>query len=133
MNSKRALSFGDTLSGGDRTTKKDQIEANATVEGISIRIYPTPGGNVEIGDTTLRVTPSVRKEQTSTEENLIRFNGKPFVDGDIDVFTFDVSIPVEEDDTIVVDAVNPEGNGDFDFRANVEIDYRNGLQSVETL
>jgi len=120
--SKRGISFSTTVEAGSSDVQEYDVSDPATIEQLSIRIYPG-------AETDLEIVPQVLKDQTNTAESLVRFQGKEYVDGDDDVFEWDLSVPVVEDDKIQIRAENKDANNPYDYRVNVEIDERNGIRA----
>lgn len=125
MTEMRGLSFSTTVSAGASDKNRYTVPKDATIEKLSIRIYPG-------AETDLEIAPEIIKFQTDTVENLVRFEGKQFVDGDDDIFTWDLSVPVEKDDIIQVRANNQDDSNPYDYRVNLDIDERGGLESFVT-
>lgn len=122
MTGKRGISFSETVAGNSNSITEYSVQADATVEKLSVRIYPGP-------ETDFKIYPEIKREQADTVESLVRFEGKQYVDGDDDVFEWDLSVPLYKDDVIQVRAENNTGN-EYDYRANLEIDERNGPESL---
>lgn len=118
---KRGISFSTAVAAGSSDKQEYVVSDHATIEKLSIRIYPG-------AETDLEIVPQILKDQTDSVENLIRFEGKDHVDGDDDVFRWDLSVPVEKDDVIQILADNNDPNNPFDYRVNMEIDERGGVQ-----
>lgn len=97
-----------------------EVDQAATVERLSIRIYP--GAQLD-----LELRPVVRQERGNTsDQNLIEYAGKEYIDGDDEQYHWDLSVPIEQGDKIVIQATNRDGSNAYDYRANLDIDYQGG-------
>lgn len=116
---------GFTLSDRVPASTTDQevsitLDSDATVERLSIRIYP--GAELD-----LQLVPVVRTSGGGSRDRpLLEFAGKEYVDGDDDMYVWELSKPVEEGDEIVMKATNNDGSNAYDYRANFDVDYRAG-------
>jgi len=119
---KSGISFSDEVAAGSTETESHQLDRPATVESISVRIYPGPG-------TDLEIEPFV-KTNDGTRRPLLDYAGKQFVDGDDDVYSWSVSEPVEQDATLEVRAKNTDASNPYNYRVNMDVDYREGSRSV---
>lgn len=99
------------------------VREDSTVESVSVRIYS--GAGLALRLRILRVD-----DQTGTESEIVRTEGKPFIDGDDERYSWDVSEPVSKDDKIRVEATNLADDQEFNFRANFDVDERAGTKSV---
>jgi hypothetical protein len=97
------------------------VDADGTIESLKLRIYRG-------AENTLHLRP-VRKTNGS-EIALLDYAGKTFVDGDDDVWQWDVSVPIQKGDEIGIRYDNQDPNNPHNFRATVDVDHRGGLRSV---
>jgi hypothetical protein len=97
------------------------VDAAGTLEGLKLRIYAG-------AENTLQLRP--QRKTNGGYENLLAYgnDGKHYVDGDDDVWEWDLSIPVQKDDAIVVRYENTDANNPHNFRAVTEIDHLNGVE-----
>lgn len=94
------------------------LDAPATIEHLSVRIYQ--GAQLD-----LELRPVVRHKD-NTEQPLLEYAGKTYVDGDDDRWDWPLSKSIEEEEEIVIYATNRDGSNAYDYRVNVAIDYHGG-------
>lgn len=97
-----------------------RVDTDATIERISIRIYQGP-------ELDLELEPMVQERGGGSRKRpILEYSGKEYVDGDDDLYVWDVAEPVEEGEEIVVQATNRSGSNAYDYRANFDVDYHGG-------
>jgi len=117
---KETFRFADQVAAGET----DEFEANPTdparITNLDVRIYPGPELN-------LRIRPYV--VDGANRRPLVNFKGKDHIDGDDDVWQFDISEPITTRETLLVEVENT-GTDAYDFAVNASIDYLNGTNRV---
>ena len=113
--------FASQVAGGGSEEHTHKMQEDATVEQVTVRFYPGPRRD-------LHITPFVERESTRRKDrqDLVELHGKDYIDGDNDLWVFDVSHEVEKGDTIGVHADNVEPDHDYDFICDVAVDYAGG-------
>lgn len=119
--SKEGISFGDTVPAASETVTEFTAVDAGTIESVQVRIYP--GAELD-----LRITPELERHSGGTPQPLITTEGKGYIDGDDDVWTWDISKPINRKDIIRIRAENVNANYDYDYRCNVDVDYKGGLR-----
>jgi hypothetical protein len=119
---REGVSFAKEVAAGSEETLSYEVPNDGTIESIKVRIYPGPQND-------LHVTPYVNREG-GADSNLVELKGKDHFDGDDDTWSFGLSKDIETGDLIKVQAVNNDANNPYNFRANVEVDYRGGSTST---
>lgn len=96
------------------------VDTAATIERMEVRIYQGPELDLEI--------EPVRRPNAAnvSDQPLLEYSGKEYVDGDDDLYTWQVAEPVEEGDEIVIIATNRDGSNAYDYRVNFDVDYHGG-------
>lgn len=118
---KDGFSLSDQVPGGATGREVSaRVDTDATIERISIRIYQGP-------ELDLELEPMVRERGGGSRKRpILEYSGKEYVDGDDDLYVWDVAEPVEEGEEIVVEATNRDGSNAYDYRANFDVDYHGG-------
>jgi hypothetical protein len=112
---KRGISFAEQVASDSQSTLSYPVSEDSTVESVKVRIYPGPG-------TDLEIEPYVYRGADGDTEPLVRYEGKQYVDGDDDVWEWDISVPVTSEDEIRVRATNQDTQGnDYDYRVNMDV------------
>lgn len=119
---RESFSFGKNVAGGANGEMTRKVTKPGTVEYVSVRIYPGPETDLEI---ELLVDPT----EGNTRE-LVETIGKDVIDGDDDTYEFHPSHPLEKDDNIMIRYTNQDSTNPFDFRVNVDVDYRGPLDRL---
>lgn len=104
-------------------TYDSEIREDSTVEKVNVRIYPGAG-------LALRLEILKVDNQTGIESELIRTEGKQYIDGDDENYEWEISEPIKKDDKIRVRATNIADEEELNFRANLDVDERGGLDSI---
>ena len=121
---RRGVTISDRVPAGATGRKMEyRIPKSGTVESVSFRIY-------EGAELDLEITPYIDHEGDDGTTDLITQVGKDHIDGDDDVYSFSVSVPVSREDTLVISATNQNSQYDYDYRANVEIDFAGGSNRI---
>lgn len=118
--SKDPGTIGKTVEPGEEEVTALEVEQDGTLEDLQLRFYP---GQM----LSLRLRVVIRRN--NEELPLIETAGKPFLDGDDDMFYWDTSRPVLAGDRIAVIAENV-GDHPYDYRLNVDIDHYGGVERL---
>jgi hypothetical protein len=118
---RRSVRFAEHVDPDSTVTLTKQIEEDATVEQLTVRVYRG-------AELALQVYPFVKRE--GRRFPLIDFNGKSFVDGEGDKWQFDVSESVETDDLVGVEVTNTATDYGYDFSTDVSLDRAGGSSRV---
>jgi len=116
------ISFAETVAAGGTTTQSYTVDRPGTVENLQIRIYS--GAETDLEIEPFVITPDKQKIP------LVETRGKAVIDGDDDVYSWSLSLPVEQEAIIKVEANNTDSNNAYDYRANVEVDFRGANKSI---
>jgi hypothetical protein len=117
MNTKNGLSIAKQVSADASGYVGVEMERDGTVESVSIRIY-------DGAESTLRLR--VLKIRDGNQVQLVELVGKDWIDGDDDVYHWDVSEPVEQGDEIAVQYDNNDTSNPHNFRSNIDVDHASG-------
>lgn len=123
MSTKRSIRFAESVDPETSVTLTKQVEKDATVEEVRVRIYRG-------AELALHVYPFVKRD--NKRFSLVEFRGKEYVDGDGDEFVFAVSEGVAVEDVIGVEVENtapvPSDDKDlsYDFAVDMQIDREGG-------
>ena len=120
---KNGLTFSESVGPEETEELSYTVPADATVESIKVRIYPGP---------ELDLTLTIHRIDNASGEriSMLRTVGKDVIDGDNDVWEWDVSIPVPARDDIVVEASNADDTETYDFRVNMDLDELGGVRRI---
>jgi hypothetical protein len=117
MGTQRSIRFSESVDPDSSITLTKEVEEDATVEQLDVRIYRG-------AELALRVTPFVKRDNRRFE--LVEFRGKDYIDGDGDFWEFSVSEAVETEDQIGVEVENVDDEYLFDFAVNMTVDREGG-------
>jgi len=95
------------------------VESDGTIEALKLRVYSG-------AENTLRLRPQI--DRRGHYEDIISYGGKSFVDGDDDVWEWDLSVPIEAQEEIVIRHDNTDGSNAHNYRATVDVDYWGGTR-----
>lgn len=99
------------------------VPADATIEKFQVRIY-------EGAELDLQVRPQVLEQGSAQPTPLVDIAGKSYIDGDDDLFTWELSRPVEEGAEIRMRSKNLDGTNPYDYRANLELNNVGGTDGT---
>jgi hypothetical protein len=68
----------------------------------------------------------VLKIRDGNQVQLVELVGKDWIDGDHDVYHWDISEPVEQGDEIAVQYDNNDTSNPHNFRSNIDVDHASG-------
>jgi len=114
---KNGLSIAREVSPDTSGYEGVEMERDGTVESVSVRIY-------QGAENTLRLR--VLRVRDGSQIQIVQLHGKEWIDGDDDVYRWEVSEPVEQGDEIVVQFNNSDVDNSHNFRLNVDVDYAKG-------
>lgn len=118
---RRSFRFADSVNPSSDVELTHKVKEPATVEDLDVRIYR--GAELD-----LHVKPQVKRD--GRRFDLVEYNGKSYVDGDGDHWTFDVSEQVSEGDLLVVQASNVDPDYSLDFAVDMIIDREGGTSRL---
>lgn len=124
MNSKEIIAFRKRVPANTSGKLTERIKANGTIDKITVRFY--------IGqELHLKVMPYIRHigNKIHYPITLGGGGGDYWLIGDDDTFNFDVSIPVYNDDEVVVEFEN-ESDYEYNLVCDFVIDYLGGTDRV---
>lgn len=119
-----SIRFADSVGPDETVTETYQVDRDATVERVVVRIYR--GAELD-----LQVRPFVdtdRAEDRRREQNIVTFVGKDFVDGDGDKWEFSTADPVEDGQYLGVEVTNQDAEYAYDYSVTMTLDYENGTE-----
>ncbi len=122
---RRTISFADSVSPGSTVRLSKEVESPGTVTNLLVRIYR--GAELD-----LQVDP-FHKPVAGSDESLITFRGKQFVDGDGDKFEFSLSEPIREGSEIGVNVRNLDPDFAYDFSTIMTVEHFGGTQRTTSL
>jgi hypothetical protein len=102
---------------------KERIKANGTIETVKVRFYKGQ-------QKALEVYPFVR-HKGNKDESLITYSGSTsHLSGDDDYFIYDVVVPVENDDQMMIHVKNIDPTYAYTMVVDVAVDYYGGKDRV---
>jgi len=119
LETSEAVSFAETVPPGGQSELSYSADGPATIERLKIRFYPGQQLSHEI-------QVVIREKGSGRERNVIQTPGTDIFTGDDDVYEFDLSKPLKDDEKLVVKSNNTDTDWSYDTRVNGEIDYRGG-------
>lgn len=121
---KEGVTLGDRVPAGATEQRMEfEVLADATVEQFSVRIYQ--GAQLDL-QLEVFIERKINESRTRRDD-IVEMVGKEYIDGDDDVYEWDVSQPIEEEDKLVILATNNDGSNAYDYRANFDVDYEGGV------
>jgi hypothetical protein len=114
---KNGLSIARAVSPDTSGYEGVEMERDGTVESVSVRIY-------QGAENTLRLR--VLRVRDGSQIQIVQLHGKDWIDGDDDVYRWDVSEPVEQGDEVVVQFDNNDPDHPHNYRVNVDVDHSGG-------
>jgi len=123
MNKQEPLLFKQNVPAGTILNLQERIKADGTIENIKVRFFA--GQEMD-----LKVRPILIKKGDMYVD-LIKYVGEDKeLSGDDDIYSFDTSISVENDDEVLVIAENKSVDFDYTLFCIVQIDYYGGKKRV---
>lgn len=116
---KRPVTFADQVPASSTQKITYDVPKDATIEHAQVRIYQ--GAELDL---QLQIYIDQGEDEGSTD--VIRTVGKDYIDGDDDDYPFDLSMPIERGDTLVLEATNNDGSNAYDYRVNMEFERAGG-------
>lgn len=104
-------------------TETVDVQADATVEEVTVRFYVGPRLDLE-------VVPFLKRGDGANANQipLVTFHGKQYIDGDDDVWIFPISESVREGDTLGVEVRNQDTQHSYDYAVNMALDREGGVE-----
>lgn len=123
MSTLRSIRFAESVDPGETVTLTKDVEQDATVEEVTVRIYRG-------AELALHVQPFVKRDDRRF--SLVEFQGKEYVDGDGDFWEFRTLEAVEKEDVIGVEVENTAADYTYDFACNMSVDREGGTSRALT-
>lgn len=121
--SRDGLTFARQVPASEDDRLAYEVQDDATVEGVTARIYPGAENTLHLRVKHIPVSGSPTPLVETVDSD---GNGKDYIDGDDDSWTWQPSVPVEKGDVLVVEHENTDGSNAHNYRVNMNIDYMNG-------
>lgn len=119
----KPLHFARKVSAGTSGEYKYNIQKDGTIEQFELRIYS--GAEDE-----LEVNVYVKNEDTGLKQKIVETpDDQSYIGGNEDFFRFNASQKVTNEDKIVIDYNNTDGNNAHRYKINLEIDRTGGTLS----
>lgn len=118
---RESLRFAESVSPDSTVQQTYKVPRDATIESVDVRIYRG-------AELALQVRPFLKTGVSGArrEHDLVLFQGKEFIDGDGDHWTFSVSESVTQNDIIGVEVENKSSTYSYDYAVDVELDAAGG-------
>lgn len=121
INERAGQSLAKQVPAAETGTVELPVQADGTIESIKLRIYTG-------AENTLKLRP--QKKTDRGFEDILDLAGKNWIDGDDDVWSWSLSVPIQSDEKVVIRYDNQDGANAHNFRATVDVDYLGGLERV---
>lgn len=126
MDDKKPIRFATEVSASDEVRLTKEIEEDATIESLSIRFYQGPELAVQV------VPKKIPDNGDGRPQVLVDLEGKEYIDGDGDLWEFNLSEKVEEGDVLEVDIENtaPDDTSEelaYDITVDMALDRHGGV------
>jgi hypothetical protein len=121
---RNSLRFSDSVATDSGVVLTKELERDATVERVDVRVYRG-------AEFALEVEPFVDREKDpdrTQREPLLTYRGRQFVAGDGDRFQFPVSRDVKSGQTVGVQATNQSSNFAYDFNTTLILEHAGGTR-----
>lgn len=117
---KEVISFRKVIEPNKTDVIAERVKSDGTIEEIKVRFYPGQ-------EKALQVVPFVEHKGQQIEQ-LISFPNTTdhYLSGDNDYFIYDISVPVEYDDFLKVEAKNTSVDFSYTLVVDIVIDYLGG-------
>jgi len=114
------ISFRKTIPANSADWIADRIKGKGVIKKIQVRFY--------LQAQELQITPYIERKGAQLQP-LIRFPSttNQYLSGDDDILTYEVFIPVENDEYIKIFAKNINAVDDYDLAVDVIIQYEGGI------
>lgn len=113
------LSMAQSVGAGASGNVTYDVRKPAVVERVGVRFYPGP--ELELDLEVKAVGPD------GSVTDLVELEGKDVIDGDDDLYVWHPSIELERNSTIRVEHTNNDAQNAYDYRVNLDLDYRGEL------
>jgi hypothetical protein len=122
--SKTVIRFALNVAAGASGTLTYNIRKPCTIEGMHVRFY---FGN----QLSVRVNPYLLKTK-ERQYNIIDFPAgtKKYIDGEDESLDYNVSVPCDVDDEIVIEYTNTDGANGYDIAVSFELDFMGGALRI---
>lgn len=122
VNEKRTeVVIKQVVAAGSRGVLNYRIPSDCTIELIRVNFYPGQ-------ERCLRLTPVAKHGQRF--ENFIELVGEPYLSGDDDYLSYDVSVPMAYDDEILLYYENI-GSWPYTVDTQFTLEYENGQRRAD--
>lgn len=115
------IHFSESVAAGATDELTKEMERDATIERIDIRIYRGAEFALEV-----ELFKHPQPGETSRKEPLLQYRGRQYVAGDADRFSFPVAREVESGQELGVEVRNTAGSFSYDFNVSLIVEYADG-------
>lgn len=124
VNKKETIAFIKNIAASTDLKLSERVKGEGTIEKFTVRFYPGQ-------ERSLQVRATVIHKGNKTED-LVTYpeGGENYLSGDDDSLSFNIVIPVENDDEIVLYVKNIDATYEYTLVAYIEIDYFGGKNRV---
>jgi len=123
LNKQEPLLFKQSVPKGTKLELRERIKADGTIENIKVRFFA--GQEMD-----LKVKPMLIKKGDMYVDLINYVGADKELSGDDDIFSFDTSLSVENDDEILIIAQNVNVDFDYTLFCIVQVDYYGGKKRV---
>lgn len=122
-NRKEVISFRKRITAGQTVGFSERVKAAGTVEGVKVKFY--------VGqEKSLQVYPYIEHKGRKYESLITYPEGTDnYLSGDDEDNTYDVVVPVDNDDYVKVNVTNTSAY-DYDLSCDISIDYYGGKNRI---
>jgi len=125
---KETKRFSGRVDPQDSVDESIVLDYDATIEEVRVRFYPGPQLDLE-------VLPYRRSGRSGDRKGLVDLVGRPWIVGDNDSWSFDISEPITEGDEIGVKVRNQAATGTdqdlaYDYTVDIVVDGAGGTSRV---
>lgn len=121
MNAVKPILFKKIIAPGTSEILSERIKFDGTVEGVRIKFYSGQ-------ERDLKVRPYVEHVGARTEELITYPKGcENYLSGEDSYLNFSVTLPVEQDDQILVEVINEDLENPYTLDVTIIVDYYNGI------
>lgn len=122
--SRDGITFAEQVPATEEDRLSWKVENPATLEGVSARIYRG-------AENTLRL--NLYHIAQGGEVEIVEPIGKDYIDGDDDVYEWQISRSLQVGDRLQVKHHNTDGANAHNYRVNMDIDYNGGLSRLTSM
>lgn len=125
--SRHGLTFARQVPALEDDRLVHEVDEDATVEGVTARIYQGAENTLRLNVKHIPASGSpVSLVETVDDDG----DGKDYIDGDDDAWSWRPAVPVEQGDKLVVDYENTDASNAHNFRVNMNMDYMGGTDRL---